>query len=104
MKSVVQETEQLVVTKLVSCLNVFSHQNKTSCMSTLYVDLFAVFSGDLNTKPVQYLNGGRGWMPNGPEFKCHLNTQQPNHLNTGQMNAILFSYELVRYSSGQSST
>ena len=74
-------------------------------MSTLYVDLFPVYSGDLNTKLIQYLNGGRGWMSNGLEFKCHLNTRQPNHLNTGQMNAILFSYVLVWYSNdGQSST
>ena len=34
-------------------------------------------------------------MPNGLVFKCHLNTGQPNHLNTGQMDAILFSYILV---------
>ena len=32
----------------------------------------------------------RGWMPNGLVFKCHL--------NTGQMDAILFSYVLVQYS------
>ena len=32
----------------------------------------------------------RGWMPNGPVFKCHLNTGQPDHLITGQMDAILF--------------
>ena len=37
----------------------------------------------------------RGWMLNGLVFKCHLNTRQPNHLNTGQMDFILFSYELV---------
>ena len=29
-------------------------------------------------------------MPNGLVFECHLNTGQPNHLNTGQMAAILF--------------
>ena len=39
----------------------------------------------------------RGWMPNGPVFKCHLNTGQPKHLKTGQMDAILFSYVLVWY-------
>ena len=32
-----------------------------------------------------------GPMPNGPVFKCHLNTKQPNHLNPGRMDAILFS-------------
>ena len=32
----------------------------------------------------------RGWMPNGLVFGCHLNTGQPNHLNIGQMDAILF--------------
>ena len=37
----------------------------------------------------------RGWMPNGPVFKCHLNTGQPNHLNTGQMDTILFSVKLM---------
>ena len=36
-------------------------------------------------------------MPNGPVFKCHLNTRQPNHLNTEAKDAILFSYELVQY-------
>ena len=30
-----------------------------------------------------------GWMPNGPVFKFHLNITQPDHLNTGQMNATL---------------
>ena len=24
----------------------------------------------------------RGWLPNGLVFKCHLNTEQPNQLNT----------------------
>ena len=43
----------------------------------------------------------RGWMPYGPFFECHLNTGHPNHLNTGQqMDAILFSYVLVRYLKG----
>ena len=37
-------------------------------------------------------------------FECHLNTRQPNHLNTRQMDAILFSYVLVRFSNGGSST
>ena len=27
----------------------------------------------------------RGWMPNDPLFECHLNTGQPNHLNTGKL-------------------
>ena len=49
----------------------------------------------------------RGWMPNGPVFKWHLNnriTGQPDHLNTRKMDAILFSYVLVWYSNGWSST
>ena len=51
----------------------------------------------------------RGWMPNGPVFKFHLNTTQPDHLNTGQMDgillmdAILFSYVLVQYLNSRSS-
>ena len=39
----------------------------------------------------------RGWMPNGLVFERYLNTGQPDNLNTGQMDAILFSYVLVRY-------
>ena len=35
-------------------------------------------------------------------FYCHLNTGQPNHLNTEQLDAILFSYVLVWYSNGRS--
>ena len=46
----------------------------------------------------------RGWMPNGLVFECHLNTGQPDHLNTKQMDSILFSYVMVRNSNGQSST
>ena len=46
----------------------------------------------------------KDWMPNGMVFKCHLNTKQPNHLNTGHMDAILFSYLLVKYSNGWSGT
>ena len=46
----------------------------------------------------------RGWMPNGPVFECYLNTGQPDHLNTGQMDTILYSYVLVQYLNGQSST
>ena len=46
----------------------------------------------------------RGWMPTGPVFECHLNTGQPNHLNMRQMHAILFSYILVGFSNGWSST
>ena len=38
----------------------------------------------------------QGWMPNGVIFECHL--------NTGQMDAILFSYVMAWYSNGQSST
>ena len=43
-------------------------------------------------------------MPNGMVVECHLKTGQPNHLNTGQMGAILFSYVLVQYLNGQSCT
>ena len=35
----------------------------------------------------------RGWIPNGLVFKCHM--------NTGQMDAILFSYVLFWYSNGR---
>ena len=38
------------------------------------------------------------------EFKCHLNTRQPDHLNTRLLDAILFSYALVWYSNGPFST
>ena len=34
----------------------------------------------------------RGWMPNGLVFKCHLNTRQ--------IDTILFYYVMVRYSNG----
>ena len=34
----------------------------------------------------------------GPVFKCYLNTRQQVHFNTGQMDAILFSFVLIRYS------
>ena len=44
------------------------------------------------------------WMPNGQVLECHMNTRWPDHLNTGQMGAILFSFVLVRYSNGPSST
>ena len=43
-------------------------------------------------------------MPIGLAFECHLNTRQPKHLNTRQMDAILLSYVLVWYSNGWSST
>ena len=43
-------------------------------------------------------------MPNVLVFKCHENTWQPNHLNTRQMVAVLFSYVLVWYLIGRSST
>ena len=39
----------------------------------------------------------RGWVPNSPLFQCHLNISQVDHLNTRQMDAILFSYVLVQY-------
>ena len=38
----------------------------------------------------------RDWMPNDMVFTCHL--------ITGQMDAILFSYLLVKYSNGWSGT
>ena len=43
-------------------------------------------------------------MSNSPVFKCHFKTKQPNLLNTGQMDPILFSYVLVRYFNGHCST
>ena len=46
------------------------------------------------------LSGIQVRMPNGLLFKCHLNTGQPNHLNTRQMDAILFSMFLVQYLNG----
>ena len=46
----------------------------------------------------------KGLLTNGPEFKCHLNTGRLDHLNTRQMNAILFSYALVWYLNIKSST
>ena len=45
---------------------------------------------DLNTKLVQYSNGLK--QVECQMVQCPLNTQQPDHLNTGQMNAILFSF------------
>ena len=53
---------------------------------------------------IKYTKTSTGWMPNGPVLKCHLKTGQPYHLNTEQMEAILFSYVLVRYSNGRSCT
>ena len=58
-------------------------------------------SGDLNTKLVWYSNGQKGV---GCQMVWYLNTGQPNHLNTGQTDATLFSYELVWYLNGWSST
>ena len=46
----------------------------------------------------------RGWMPNGPVFECHLNSKQPDHLNTRKIDNILFSYVLIRYLNGWSKT
>ena len=46
----------------------------------------------------------RAWVPNGLVFECHLNYGQPNHLNSGQMDTILFFYVLVWYTNGWSST
>ena len=45
----------------------------------------------------------RGRIPNGLVFEWHLNTGQPNHLNTGQTDAILFSNVQVQYKNGRSS-
>ena len=49
-------------------------------------------SGDLKRELVWYSNGCQIWMPNGLVFECHLNTRQLNHLDTRQMDAILFCY------------
>ena len=53
----------------------------------LLVSAIDEYSGDLNTKLVWYSNGGK-------EVRCqmvwYLNTGQPDYLNTGQMDAILF--------------
>ena len=43
----------------------------------------------------------RGQKPNGLVFKLHLNIGQPKHLNTGKMDAILFSYVMVQDLNGQ---
>ena len=63
-----------------------------------------LFSGDLNTGLVWYWNGHMRSNAKWCVFKCHLNTGEPNHLNTGQMDAILFSDVLVWYLNGQSRT
>ena len=37
------------------------------------------------------------WMSNGQVFECHLNTNQPNHLKTKQMSAILNGlFQMIR--------
>ena len=41
-------------------------------------------------------------MLNGEVFEYHLNTSQPDHLNTGQMGAMLFYFVLVWFSNGWS--
>ena len=46
----------------------------------------------------------RGWKPNGTVFECHLKIGQSNHLNAHQIDIMLFSYVLVQYSDGWSST
>ena len=46
----------------------------------------------------------RGWTPNDLVFEGHFNARQPDHLNTRQIDAILFSYVLVCYSNGWSIT
>ena len=48
------------------------------------------YSGDLETELVRIQMVKRGWMPNGLVLECHLNTGQPNHLNTGQMAPFCF--------------
>ena len=58
------------------------------------------YSGDLNTKLVWYSNGQKVV---GCQMVWYLNTWQPRHLNTRQMDAI-FSYVLLWYSNGRSST
>ena len=62
------------------------------------------YSGYLNQTHVVIKWLKRGWMPNGLVFECHSDTVQPNHLNTRQIDAILFSYVLVWYLNGRSST
>ena len=63
------------------------------------------YSGNLNAELVQFSNGRKEV---GCQmilvFKCHMKTGQPIHLNTWQMDAILFSYVLVWYWNGWSST
>ena len=55
---------------------------------------FNTYSGEIRTSlDFEWLK--RGWMPNGLVYACHLNTGQPNHLNNGQMDAILFSFILL---------
>ena len=51
---------------------------------------------------LEWLKGG--CLPSVPVFECHLITGQPNHLNTGQIDLILFSYVLVWYLNERSST
>ena len=45
-----------------------------------------------------------GGTQDGPAFKCHLNSGQPDHLNTRQMDNILFSYLLSWYLNGRSNS
>ena len=56
----------------------------------IYTKLNAQWGSEYQTSSVFKLSK-RGWMPNGPVFKCHLNTGQRNHFDTRQMDAILFS-------------
>ena len=52
-----------------------------------------MYIGDLNTELVGYSNGRK-----------KVEYRHPDHLNTGQMDSTLFSYVLVRYLNGGSST
>ena len=40
-------------------------------------------------------------MPNGMVLECHLNTGQPDHLNNGELDAILFKLQKVWYSNAR---
>ena len=69
-----------------------------------YLDGYCIQWGSEYQTSLVFEWSKRVWMPNDLVFECHLNTEQPNHLNTGLMDAILFSYVLVQYLNGWSST
>ena len=63
------------------------------------------YSGDLNTDLVRCSNGQKEVRSQMFRlvFKCHLNTGQPDHMNTRQLDATLFSHTLIWYLNCQSS-